>query len=326
MADTLKQKLAQRKAAREAAAKAREAANKKTPPTDASSINIPEDQKQKGLAKLQGLVLNQALVIANQQLPAIIKLAEEKLGIDLSKDVADYLCPADETVVRNIIGQFNNTVDAINNSILFLDKIKEVVNTTQPYIDTTEKIIGTISTLLPVLITTISALPPLTLPGAVVSAVDTIDITRQELLFTPDGLPRLSILKSSIGGVSSVFTLVQGPLSQINDIVIKLSEVIKKCLNDPTIVINELDPTINSILPSTQTPVSNEDTSYNGYSLQIEEQNFSPTLVQRRAVAKNNQNITVIATPYSFTTDNQTLIEELKSLIDTRTQQKIGTI
>lgn len=326
MADTLKQKLAQRKAAREAAYKAREAANKKTPPTDASSINIPEDQKQKGLAKLQGLVLNQVLIIANQQLPAIIKLAEEKLGIDLSKDVTDYLCPADETVIRNIIGQFNNTVDAINNSILFLDKIKEVVNTTQPYIDTTEKIIGTISTLLPVLITTISALPPLTLPGAVVSAVDTIDITRQELLFTPDGLPRLSILKSSIGGVSSVFTLVQGPLSQINDIVIKLSEVIKKCLNDPTIVINELDPTINSILPSTQTPVSNEDTSYNGYSLQIEEQNFSPTLIQRRAVAKNNQNITVIATPYSFTTDNQTLIEELKSLIDTRTQQKIGTI
>jgi hypothetical protein len=326
MADTLKQKLAQRKAAREAAAKAREEANKKTPPTDASSINIPEDQKQKGLAKLQGLVLSQALVIANQQLPAIIKLAEETLGIDLSKDVADYLCPADETIIRNVIGQFNNTVDAINNSILFLDKIKEVVNTTQPYIDTTEKIIGTLNTLLPILSTAVKAIPPPGLPGAIVAAVDDVDFVRQELLFTSDGLPRLSILKSSIGGVSSVFTLVQGPLSQINDIVIKLSEIIKKCLNDPTIVINELDPTINSILPSTQTPVSNEDTSYNGYSLQIEEQNFSPTLIQRRAVAKNNQNITVIATPYSFTTDNQTLIEELKSLIDTRTQQKIGTI
>jgi hypothetical protein len=320
MADTLKQKLAQRKAAREAAAKAREAANKKTPPTDATSINIPEDQKQKGLAKLQGLVLNQSLIIANQQLPAIIKLAEEKLGIDLSKDVADYLCPADETVVRNIIGQFNNTVDAINNSILFLDKIKEVVNTTQPYIDTTEKIIGTLNTLLPILSTAVKAIPPPGLPGAIVAAVDDVDFVRQELLFTSDGLPRLSILKSSIGGVSSVFTLVQGPLSQINDIVIKLSEVIKKCLNDPTVIINELNPIINSILPSTQTPVSNEDTSYNGYSLQIEEQNFSPTLIQRRAVAKNNQNITVIATPYSFTTDNQTLIEELKSLIDTRTQ------
>ena len=218
MADTLKQKLAQRKAAREAAAKAREAANKKTPPTDANSINIPEDQKQKGLAKLQGLVLNQSLIIANQQLPAIIRLAEEQLGIDLSMDVADYLCPADETIVRNIIGQFNNTIDNINNSILFLDKIKGVINTTQPFIDTTEQIIGTLNTLLPVLITTVSALPPLTLPGAVVSAIDTIDITKEQLLFTPDGLPRLSILKSSIGGVSSVFTLAEGPLSLINDV------------------------------------------------------------------------------------------------------------
>lgn len=326
MADTLKQKLAQRKAARTAAAKAREEANKKTPPTDANSINIPEDQKQKGLAKLQGLVLNQALVIANQQLPAIITLAADKLGIDLSKDVADYLCPADKTIVRNIIGQFNNTIDAINNSILFLDKIKGVINTTQPYIDTTEKIIGTLNTLLPILSTAVKAIPPPGLPGAIVAAVDDVDFVKQQLLFTPDGLPRLSILKSSIGGVSSVFTLAQGPLSQINDIVSKLSEILKKCLNDPTIVINELDPKINSILPSTQTPVSNEDTSYNGYSLQIEEQNFSPTLIQRRAVAKNNQNITVIATPYSFTTDNQTLIEELKSLIDTRTQQKIGTL
>ena len=325
MADTLKQKLAQRKAAREAAAKAREEANKKTPPTDSTSLVISEEQKQQGLAKLQSLVLNQALVIANQQLPAIITLAADKLGIDLSKDVADYLCPADETIVRNIIGQFNNTIDAINNSILFLDKIKGVIDTTQPYIDTTEKIIGTLNTLLPVLITTISSFP-VALPGAVVSAVDAIDIVKEQLVFTPDGLPRLSILNSSIGGVSSVFTLAQGPLSQINDIVSKLSEVLKKCLNDPTIVINELDPTINSILPSTQTPVSNEDTSYNGYSLQIEEQNFSPTLIQRRAVAKNNQNITIVATPYSFTTDNQTLIDELKSIIDKRTQQKTGTL
>ena len=326
MADTLKQKLAQRKAAREAAAKAREEANKKTPPTDSTSLVISEEQKQQGLAKLQSLVLNQALVIANQQLPAIITLAADKLGIDLSKDVADYLCPADETIVRNIIGQFNNTIDAINNSILFLDKIKGVINTTQPYIDTTEQIIGTLNTLLPVLSTAIKAIPPPGLPGAIVAAVDDVDFVKQQLLFTPDGLPRLSILKSSIGGVSSVFTLAQGPLSQINDIVSKLSEVLKKCLNDPTIVINELDPTINSILPSTQTPVSNEDTSYNGYSLQIEEQNFSPTLIQRRAVAKNNQNITIVATPYSFTTDNQTLIDELKSIIDKRTQQKTGTL
>ena len=320
MADTLKQKLAQRKAAREAAAKEREAANKKTPPTDATKVVIPEDQKQKGLDKLQGLTLSQALIITNQQLPAIIRLAEDNLGIDLSMDVADYLCPADETIVRNIIGQFNNTIDNINNSILFLDKIKGVINTTQPYIDTTEQIIGTLNTLLPVLSTAVKAIPPPGLPGAVVAAVDDVDFVRQQLLFTPDGLPRLSILKSSIGGVSSVFTLAEGPLSLINDVVSKLSEVFKKCLNDPTIVINELDPTINSILPSTQTPVSNEDTSYNGYSLQIEEQNFSPTLIQRRAVAKNNQNITILATPYSFTTDNQTLIDELKSIIDKRTQ------
>ena len=58
------------------------------------------------------------------------------------------------------------------------------------------------------------------------------------------------------------------------------------------------------------------DTTYQGFIFQIEEVPFSPTVTRRKAVAFNQSGIALLETPLSFTTNEQTLINELKLIID----------
>jgi hypothetical protein len=58
------------------------------------------------------------------------------------------------------------------------------------------------------------------------------------------------------------------------------------------------------------------DTTYQGFIIEIEEVPFSPTVNRRRAVGLNSQGIKLIETELSFTTDRELLINELKLIID----------
>ena len=74
---------------------------------------------------------------------------------------------------------------------------------------------------------------------------------------------------------------------------------------------------INSINKQyTQIQNKPNETIYKGFTLEIIEEPYSPTVNRRRAVAKNNQNIILLQTPLTFSTDTQTLINEIKLLID----------
>lgn len=78
-----------------------------------------------------------------------------------------------------------------------------------------------------------------------------------------------------------------------------------------------LDPTLLTIAAGAQQAAQTDnDSSYKGFNLEIEEREFSPKLDQRRAIAVNPSGIIEAATEFTFATDEAVLIEDLKLIID----------
>ena len=78
-----------------------------------------------------------------------------------------------------------------------------------------------------------------------------------------------------------------------------------------------LDPTLLTIAAGAQqAALTDNDSDYKGFTLEIEEREFSLNLTQRRAVAINPSGIIEAATEFSFATDEGVLIEDVKLIID----------
>jgi len=78
-----------------------------------------------------------------------------------------------------------------------------------------------------------------------------------------------------------------------------------------------LDPTLTKIAAGAQqAAATGNDSEYKGFILEIEERDFSQKLKQRRAVAINPSGIIEAATEFSFATDENILIEDVKLIID----------
>jgi hypothetical protein len=273
----------------------------------------PSELKAMGIAKLPLLLL----VIGNQ-VKKIIEPALKNLIATYIKEFTDQnTCPDKATLdkirqQRNlIVNQLNKIGKTLNIITISLTGVSTFLNILQGVLNGIElaKIAAKVAAI---------AFPPLaaTLPPL----LNTLNSAKQAALIDDKGNSRLQKLNSIIGGAALVASIVGSYILNAATLLKSIDTFLEKC--DPQVPNSDNDllylkkSKIYQML-NYKIPIKHENqTTYQGFIIEIEIIPYTPTVNRRRALGKNQQGITLIQTELSFTTDDQTLINELKLIID----------
>jgi hypothetical protein len=267
--------------------------------------SIPDSLKPQGSAKLGNIIYDKGKVIQQLLTPIATKLLEDVT-------TPDGTCVPQVTLDRVIlernalVGQLNNigtSLDTITQSITGLNTFFNLALATINIISASKTAISLAAKFVPVI------------PGAVPAALSDLEDIKNKLTFTNTGTSRLDKIQASITVSAISISLVNGFILTIVNILNSLDTILTKCSPNSTFV--PISKGINdSADAQRQAETTLNQTTYNGFIIEIEEVPYTPTVTRRRALGKNQQGIVLIQTELSFTTNPLTLISELKSIID----------
>jgi len=264
---------------------------------------VPTSLKLTGTAKVPKLILSLGIQISTLLLPQALSLLQ-KLNV----------CPTDAKL-REIINTRNGIVRSLNNiskTLSVLTKIIDGINTT---ISTLTGII----TGLQIAKTAVSAAAKAApiIPGAVPATLSDLGDLINKLTFSTTGKALIENYKSIVASASLSISMVNGYILQIITVLNSIDDKIKACNKYVSNDLSTISPDLIKIADlQKQAEKTQNNTTYNGFVIEIEKVPYTPTVDRKRAVGKNQDNITLIQTALSFTTDDQILIEELKLIIN----------
>ena len=294
--------------------------------TDIEDINdsVAEDQKPKGLQKLGSLVLKQSIKLSKFVIPLVFnlikqygidklesRLEEESDNIDeLRAQLKEEFC---NVQLPQIIEKRNNAVEYLNNTGKILDALTLSVDFGASFAEILETLIKILRGASFTINQASKAIP--LIPGSVVSVVNDLNTIADTVTFKPDGSPNIPPIKVTASQVSPAFASVQSTIVRCVDLLDSLDLLITLC--NPNANLTGISDSINKIYENELLAEASEnDGTYKGFVLEIETRPYTDTVNQNRAVGKNKSNIIMISTEYSFASDPQVLIDELKFIID----------
>ena len=302
----------------EAAARQQAQENTQLQQVDSTIVeqSIPDELKLKGKAKFGQRILNLGKQTIKLILPKLTSLAQEyAIGeFETAKAAAtspeqidalkQQFCPAPDQLQRlldtrnNIVGQLNSIGTKLNTLNFSIGGLQDVTNTLKSLLSTVEtaKLVASAA----------AKIVPI-IPGAVPALLNDLETIDDKIL------PLLEKNSGSINATAIPVAIVTSIINKIVNSLSQLDDLIKLC--DPNLTLDSLSDTIIQTANS-QTQADINDGSYKGFSFQIEEVPFSPTVNRLKAIALNQGGIPLLETPLSFTTNRQTLIDELKLIID----------
>jgi hypothetical protein len=265
-----------------------------------------------GVSNIPILIAEKGQGLIQQLVPTIVQIVE-KTGIQnigQSNMIMPSIClPTDD--LQKILQLRNNMVDKLNSTTKTIEILSKPIDILNTAVTITSTILDTAQTTRIVANIALGFIP--ITPGAAPAAINTLkDIT--------------DILTPQIQNAKNVISSISGALDYTNEILFKLLNLLKSI--DSYLVGCEaiksqtpLTPT-NDYLNTVEqqyTQVADSPTAsqvYKGFTLDIVEEPFSPTVKRIKGVARNSQGIILLQTPLSFTTSSQVLIAELKLIID----------
>ena len=293
--------------------------------------NTPKDLKPGGIQRFPELLWALLKVTIQYTMPSILKMFEdldvagfeerkqallEKLGIDDIKNVSkeDLLefCPTEE-VLDQIIKQRNGLVQYLNNQQTKIDNINITVNGTGEvanFLQTANNIL--IATNL--IATAVANALPAILPR-VVLVIQTVETFRKTLITKNDGGSRITPLIAVVNNVNIPLNALSALITKIVLALGSIDEIINICR--PNATIDNLSPEVLlTVALELSADASEDNFLYKGFRLEIETKIYSDVVNQNRAIGINQSGITMITTEYSFASDPNVLINELKFIID----------
>jgi hypothetical protein len=262
---------------------------------------IPEDKKVKGLQKL-GQILIQKGTELDSQLPSSIT--------NLVSQFTPGSCP-DPAILQSIVEKRNNIVGKLNTVEQSLNVVTSTYTGVSSFLDILLFSISNLKNVKTGLNQAAKIIP--VIPGAVVSTINDLGDLSDRLTFDNLGNSKLQQQKDRIDSLIIPIAIFSKTIQNIINLLNSLDTLIIGC--NPTSTLDSLSDTIVQTA-NNQTQADMNDGSYKGFTFTIEEVPFSPTVNRLKAIALNQGGIPLLETPLSFTTNRQTLIDELKLIID----------
>jgi hypothetical protein len=286
-------------------------AQSNTTTVDAKEIEnaTPKNLKAMGIAKLPLLLL----VIGNQVRNIIEPALTNLIATYIQKYIGTDLCPDKATLAKIrqqrdlIVSQLNKIGKTLNIITIALTGVATFLSLLQGAIKAIDiaKIAAKVAA---------AAFPVLApaLPGLLATLTNA---KTAAILDPTTGTSRLQKYTSIIGGAALVASIIGGYILIATALLKSIDAFLNKC--DPNNTLIPISKEIQDIaeVQAKSTQTQNE-TTYKGFNIIIEEIPYTPTVIRRRALGQNQDGITLIQTELSFTTDDQTLINELKLIID----------
>lgn len=206
-------------------------------------------------------------------------------------------CPTKPELLK-IMGIRNNLVKGIDPILKFLTTTEKTLTSTEQALDVFK-----------VLFTLIKLTPA---PAANVIAYSN---PLAALIVSTD--KQIDKISSTVDGANEAIKQIKKILQDTSNKLKLLDSLIEKCIIEKQIPQDE----INQILfePIVVNNVTEEDPStdtYLGFKLEVQTLPSNLSYKQRIGVAKNSQDIILLKTTPSFTSNNKTLLDELKLIID----------
>ena len=215
-------------------------------------------------------------------------------------------CPADMSGLNKIIALKNKLTKQLNNIYKGIEQIEKFIAIPEKVISTSEKAIPPIQTVIDVV-------------GFIPSTPVTPNPT-SPIVIAQKGIDKLkdliTVSKVKIGGGTFQLNFLKEELQKVLTLLDMLDLIIELCTKE----IGAGDEALtqvkvsNELIESTQNQsnqLSPVVTNVNGFDMEVETEITGDPLKRRRAIAKNTQGVVVLEGEYSYSSNDQILIDEL---------------